>query len=157
MQDDMEDDDDIDEDEVIDVAEQIFVRIAEKIVQQERQSIREVFQGDIFVAEIEGEQIELLSPMGLLDGIKELGINDLTEKEIAFLLRVLTKPELDGAIVMPEFLQIMENLGLYDDGGQMDDEDMDQDQSESNASPPQNESQKAPGAAGKPKKKKKEK
>ena len=32
MPDDMEDDDDIDEDEVIDVAEQIFVRIAEKIV-----------------------------------------------------------------------------------------------------------------------------
>ena len=63
-----------------------------------------MFQGDIFVAEIEGEPIELLSPMGLLDGIKELGINDLTEKEIAFLLRVLTKPELDGAIVMPEFL-----------------------------------------------------
>ena len=56
------------------------------------------------MAEIEGEPIELLSPMGLLDGIKELGIDDLTEKEIAFLLRVLTKPELDGAIVMPEFL-----------------------------------------------------
>ena len=106
MPDDMgeDDDDDVDEDEVIDVAEQIFVRIAEKIVQQERQSIREVFQNDIFVAELEGDTIELLSPMGLLDGIKNLGIDDLTEKEIAFLLRVLTKPELDGAIVMPEFL-----------------------------------------------------
>ena len=32
-----------------------------------------------------------------------------------YLLRVLTKPELDGAIVMDELLQIMENLGLYDD------------------------------------------
>ena len=63
-----------------------------------------MFQSQIFVAEIEGEPLELLSPMGLLDGIKELGIDDLTEKEIAFLLRVLTKPELDGAIVMPEFL-----------------------------------------------------
>ena len=44
----------------------------------------------------------------------------MTEKEIAYLLRVLTKPELDGAIVMPEFLQIMENLGLYDDPDQLD-------------------------------------
>ena len=42
--------------------------------------------------------------MGLLEGIKALGINDLSEKEIAYLLRVLTKPELDSAIVMPEFL-----------------------------------------------------
>ena len=114
----MEDDeDDIDEDEVIDVAEQIFVKIAEQIVEQKRRSIREVFLGQIFEAEIEGQVIELLSPMGLLDGIKELGIDDLTEKEIAYLLRVLTKPELDGAIVVPEFLQIMENLGLYDDDG----------------------------------------
>ena len=58
--------------------------------------------------------------MGLLEGIKVLGINDLSEKEIAYLLRVLTKPELDSAIVMPEFLQIMENLGLYDDDQGMD-------------------------------------
>ena len=116
----VDDEDEIDEDEVIDVAEQIFVKIAEQIVKQERRSIREVFLGQIFEAEIEGQAIELLSPMGLLDGIKELGIDDLTEKEIAYLLRVLTKPELDGAIVVPEFLQIMENLGLYDD-----DEDQD--------------------------------
>jgi hypothetical protein len=32
------------------------------------------------------------------------------------LLKVLSKPELDGAILMQEFLQIMENFGLYDDG-----------------------------------------
>lgn len=53
--------------------------------------------------------------MGLLEGIKNLGIEDMTEKETTYLLRVLTKPELDNAIVMPEFLQIMENLGLYED------------------------------------------
>lgn len=37
------DDEDVDEDEVIDVAERIFVRIAEAIIEQERRSIREVF------------------------------------------------------------------------------------------------------------------
>ena len=98
------DDEDIDEDEVIDVAERIFVRIAEAIIEQQRRSIREVFQQDLFEADIDGQAIELLSPMGLLEGIKALGINDLSEKEIAYLLRVLTKPELDSAIVMPEFL-----------------------------------------------------
>lgn len=109
------DDEEVDEDEVIDVAERIFVRIAEAIIEQERRSIREVFSEQLFSADIDGQMIELLAPMGLLEGIKALGIEDLTEKEIAYLLRVLTKPELDGAIVMPEFLQIMENLGLYDD------------------------------------------
>jgi len=32
------------------------------------------------------------------------------------LIKVLSKPELDGAILMQEFLQIMENFGLFDDG-----------------------------------------
>ena len=54
--------------------------------------------------------------MGLLDGIKKLGINDLTEKEIKFLLRVLTKPKHDGAIIMSEFLILMENFVTYDVG-----------------------------------------
>ena len=42
--------------------------------------------------------------MGLLKGIESLGIDDLSEKESKYLLRVLTKPELDGAIVVPELL-----------------------------------------------------
>lgn len=29
----------------------------------------------------------------------------------------MSKPELDGAILMQELLQIMENFGLFDDGG----------------------------------------
>lgn len=31
------------------------------------------------------------------------------------MLKVLQKPEFEGAILMQEFLQIMENFGLYDD------------------------------------------
>ena len=97
------------------MAERIFVRIAEEIIKQERVSIKDLFRDHIIEAEIKGEVVELLSPMGLLKGIEQLGIDDLTEKEGQYLLRVLTKPELDGAIVMHELLQIMENLGLYDE------------------------------------------
>lgn len=45
-----------------------------------------------------------------------LGLTDLKEIEVQQLLNVLSKPELEGAILMQEFLQIMENFGLYDDG-----------------------------------------
>ena len=68
------------------------------------------------MGEFEGEPAELLKPLGLLEGIRDLGIDDLTEKQINFLLRVLTKPEVDGAIVLSEFLQIMENLGINEEG-----------------------------------------
>ena len=57
----------------------------------------------------------MLEEDGLINGIKGLGIDDLTEKDERYLLRVLTKPELDGAIVLDELLQIMANLGLQDD------------------------------------------
>lgn len=107
---------------MIDVAERIFVRIAEQVIKKEITSIREVFADNIFQAEIDGQFIELLSPEGLDAGIQLLGINDLTDKESKYLLRVLTKPELSGTIVVAELLQIMENLGLYDEQEDMDGE-----------------------------------
>lgn len=42
----------------------------------------------------------MLTPMGLLEGVKDLGIDDLSELEVQYLLKVLSKPELDGAILM---------------------------------------------------------
>jgi len=36
------------------VAERIFVRIAEAIIEQQRRSIREVFQENLFEADIDG-------------------------------------------------------------------------------------------------------
>ena len=102
---------------MIDIAEKIFVRIADQIIKQ-NVTIRQVFQQHIFPAEIDGDAYELLSAQGLIEGIIELGISDLEEIEEQCLLKVLSKPELDGHILMQEFLQIMENFGLYDDGMQ---------------------------------------
>ena len=59
--------------------------------------------------------LELLSPIGFLEGIKELGIVDLEEVEVACLMRVLTKPDLDNAILLRELVIIMENFGIQDD------------------------------------------
>lgn len=59
--------------------------------------------------------LELLSPIGFLEGVKEAAaIEDLTEMEAACLLRVLAKPELDNAIILNEFTMIMENFGVPD-------------------------------------------
>ena len=103
------------EDEVIDVAERIFIKIAEQIIARELKTVREVFADYIVEMDFEGQIVELLEPEGLINGIKGLGINDLTQLDQKYLLRVLTKPELEGAIVLDELLQIMANLGLQDD------------------------------------------
>jgi hypothetical protein len=84
---------------MMDVAEKIFVRIAEEIIKN-KVSVRMVWNQHLFPAEIDGEEYELLSPEGLIDGIRDLGIDDLNDKEIQYLLKVLSKPELEGAILM---------------------------------------------------------
>lgn len=67
--------------------------------------------------------LELLSPIGFLEGIKELGVVDLEEVEVACLMRVLTKPNLENAILLKELVVIMENFGIYDEEGEDQDEE----------------------------------
>ena len=51
-------------------------------------------------------------------------MKDLTDLEVACLMRVLAKPELGNAIIMNEFALIMENFGVpLVDGTLSDDED----------------------------------
>ena len=57
--------------------------------------------------------LELLSPMAFLEGCKvELQLDSLSDIEIACLMRVLAKPELDDAIILNEFALILENFGV---------------------------------------------
>jgi hypothetical protein len=44
-----------------------------------------------------------------------LGIVDLEEVEVACLMRVLTKPDLENAILLKELIVIMENFGIFDE------------------------------------------
>ena len=77
--------------------------------------MRGAFNNFIIKEEVEGTSLELLSPIGFLEGIKDLGIVDLEEVEVACLMRVLTKPNLENAILLKELTIIMENFGIYDE------------------------------------------
>ena len=60
----------------------------------------------------DGSILELMSPRGFLEGVRELGFDDVTELEAACLMKVLAKPELDNAVILNEFVLIMENFGI---------------------------------------------
>lgn len=115
-----EDDEDyLGEEDMLDVAEKCFVRIAEAIIASNL-SVRSAFQRYIIREQVEdqdgAETIELLSPIGFLEGIKDLGITDFEEVEVACLMRVLTKQDLENAILLRELIVIMDNFGIKDDG-----------------------------------------
>jgi len=53
-----------------------------------------------------------MSPRGFLEGIRDIGFDDVTEIEAACLMKVLAKPELDNSVILNEFVLIMENFGV---------------------------------------------
>lgn len=60
----------------------------------------------------DGTVLELMTPRGFLEGVREVGFEDITEMEVACLMKVLAKPELDGSVILNEFVLIMENFGV---------------------------------------------
>lgn len=60
----------------------------------------------------DGSILELLSPRAFLEGVRDTGFDDVTEMEAACLMKVLAKPELENAVILNEFVLIMENFGI---------------------------------------------
>jgi len=42
-------------------------------------------------------------------------MTELSETQVSYLLKILSKEELDGNILLQELLTIMENFGLHDE------------------------------------------
>jgi hypothetical protein len=78
--------------------------MAQKMMEKNIKSVKTVFKPYIFEADIDGDIYELLSPYDLLQGIKDLGIDDLQKIEVTYLMKVLSKPELEGNILLQELL-----------------------------------------------------
>lgn len=68
--------------------------------------------------EVNNQDFEIISPGGFLEGIKSLGMTELSETQVSYLLKILSKEELDGNILLQELLTIMENFGLHDEDEQ---------------------------------------
>jgi len=60
----------------------------------------------------DGSVLELISPRSFLEGVKDIGFDDVTELEAACLMKVLAKPELENSVILNEFVLIMENFGI---------------------------------------------
>lgn len=50
--------------------------------------------------------------MNFLDCLREIGIQELSELEVACLFKVLSKPEMEHKIMLHELMIVMENFGV---------------------------------------------
>lgn len=77
-----DEDAEIDDEQMITIAENCLIRIAEELLSKDM-TVRQLFEGEILAEEIEGQKIELLFPTSFLDGIQKLGITDFSDLENA--------------------------------------------------------------------------
>ena len=99
---------------MLDIAEMQFVRIADTLIQNVI-TVKECFTTYATPETLPESKatLELLPPSQFLKALEErLEIKDLSDLEIACLMRVLAKPELGNAIILNEFALIMENFGV---------------------------------------------
>ena len=99
---------------MLDIAEMCFVRMAE-IMTKAGLTVRDTFS-KYAVPEVLPESktvLEMMLPSSFFEAVKhELKIKELSDLEIACMMRVLSKPELGNAIILNEFALIMENFGV---------------------------------------------
>ena len=67
--------DNIDEDQMIEIAQKCFLSIAEHMIDK-KLTIKTLYHETIFSREIDAEEIELISPMDFINGIRSLGIEE---------------------------------------------------------------------------------
>ena len=99
---------------MLDIAEMQFVRIADALIQKVM-TVRECFTGYAVPETLPESKatLDLLPPSQFIKALEmQLDIKELTDLEIACLMRVLAKPELGNAIIVNEFALIMENFGV---------------------------------------------
>jgi len=71
------------------------------------------------VESIGDQEIELLAPIHFIEGLKTLGIDDFSELEIACLVNLLTRPELDDLILVEELNILKDNSKIRESVSEM--------------------------------------
>ena len=99
---------------MLDIAEMQFIKIADYLIKLVM-TVKECFNKYSIPQTLPESNVilDLIPPGAFIEALKtELGLPELSDLEIACLMRVLAKPELGNAIILNEFALIMENFGV---------------------------------------------
>ncbi len=107
---------DINEDQMIEIAQNCFRAIAEQMLER-KLTIRTLYGSSIYKEQVNGDATELLSSEDFLQGLKQLGMEDLEEVEQQCLVKVLAISDDDRAIRVGDLLQILEDYGVHENSG----------------------------------------
>lgn len=107
----------VSEEEMLDIAEGLLRQLAEKLLQNEW-SVRDVFDHPQLVHVIpeydKDENVVAISAQNFLGRMYQIGFQEITQLQVACMMRVLGKFELENAILFADLVALLENYGVPD-------------------------------------------
>ena len=106
----------INEEEMLVIAQKCFVEIASKM-KSLNTSFYKFFKKSINTIEEEGENIDVISQNDFLKGLEELHVKQFSENELSCLVTVLSLDENANYLKVLDIVQILEDYGIKDPEG----------------------------------------
>lgn len=103
-------------DEIIELAERAFEEFA-LYLNSECKSLRQLYKNYIFDGKSKGKEVELISKSALIDGIKKIGFDNISQYEVRSILAVMSKgseisdPE---SVEFQDLVKVLEGHGIKD-------------------------------------------
>lgn len=105
------DSDSIDKDEILEIAETVFGKIADKMKEQ-GYTLQSLYGSNIQNQYFQGENVEILLQSDFLESFNTIGLTDLTDIEQKWIVQVVRQPDLDDNIIYSDVVTILENFGV---------------------------------------------
>jgi len=105
----------VNEEQMIEIAQRCFYAIAEQMAQK-KMTVYSLYQDVVYKKKINGEDVELISPLDFLNGLRKLGIDDLQTLDYTCLVKVLAINDEEKHIRVNDLVQILEDYGITEMG-----------------------------------------
>lgn len=103
------------DEEIFQIAENTLLKVAHTFLMK-GVSVSELYQQHIYVLQYEDQQVPVISPEIFVEGLRALEVDNVSQIELACLMNVIVKPELENGILIEELESIIANapqiLGL---------------------------------------------
>mgnify|MGYP006282938255 CR=1 FL=1 len=94
--------------EMFQVAENTLLKIAQ-VFYMWGTTVSNLYQNNIMEVKYQDTTLPIITPEVFIEGLKALEVDNITELELAWLMNVLVKPELQNGILIEELESIIQN------------------------------------------------
>ena len=103
----------MDEEEMLNLAQKCFISIANKL-KEKNLYFYKFFNKKVKPIDSEGETFDIISPSDFIQGLKELKVDSFSENELKCIIKVLAMDESEKYLKVQDIVQILEDYGIKD-------------------------------------------